>query len=290
MELGVIFPQTEIGTDPVAIRDFAQAVEGLGYSYLLVFDHVLGADPKHHSGWSGPYTIRDAFHEPFILFGHLAAVTRRLHLVTGIIILPQRQTVLVAKQAAEVDVLSGGRLRLGIGLGWNQVEYEALGEDFHNRGRRCEEQVAVLRALWTQESVDFQGRWHRISGAGLNPMPTQRPIPIWFGGRADAVLRRTVRIGDGWLANMPPGPQAEETVTTLRKYAQEAGRSSSLSIGASVSLARGSVDSLVEEARRWQRLGAAGIHLNTMRAGLASVDDHIKAIRTFKEAADKGLA
>jgi len=171
MQLGVIFPQTEIGADPTAVRDFVQAAEGMGYEHLAIFDHVLGADVAHHPGWQGPYTQRDMFHEPFVLYGYLAAITQRLELVTQVIILGQRQTALVAKQAAEVDVLSGGRLRLGVGIGWNAVEYEALGEDFHNRGKRSEEQLAVMRALWTQDVVDFHGRWHHISHAGLNPLP-----------------------------------------------------------------------------------------------------------------------
>jgi len=166
VHIGVIFPQTEIGSDPGAIREYAHAVEGLGYHHLQVFDHVLGADPQGHSGWRGPYTYKDAFHEPFALFGYLAAITQRLELVTGVIILPQRQTVLVAKQAAQIDVLSGGRFRLGVGIGWNAVEYEALGESFHNRGRRVEEQIRVLRALWTQEVVTFEGRWHHITATG----------------------------------------------------------------------------------------------------------------------------
>ena len=189
MRIGVIFPQTEIGPDPGAARAFARAAEELGYDHLVVFDHVIGADTSNRPDFPGMYTHKDLFHEPFVLFGHLAAVTQRLELVTGIMILGQRQTALVAKQAAEVDVLSGGRLRLGIGIGWNAVEYEALGENFHNRGKRSEEQVEVLRALFTQEVVTFEGRWHRIIAAGLNPMPVQRPIPIWFGGGQTAYSR-----------------------------------------------------------------------------------------------------
>src|SRR6266550_7850766 len=179
MQIGVTFPQTEIGADPIVIRDYAQTVEGLGYSHLVAFDHVLGADPTHRPGWQG-YTYRQMFHEPFVLFGYLAALTH-LELVPAVIILPQRQTALVAKQAAEIDILTGGRLRLGVGLGWNFVEFEALGEDFRNRGRRAEEQIEVLRRLWTEPVVDFDGRWHRIPAAGINPLPVQRPIPIWIG-------------------------------------------------------------------------------------------------------------
>ena len=145
MNIGVVFPQVEIGNDPAAIRDYAQAIEGMGYTHILAFDHVLGANPERAGGWTGPYTHRHPFHEPFVLFGFLAAVTSRVGLVSGIIILPQRQTALVAKQAAAVDVLSGGRLRLGVAVGWNAVEFEALGADFHTRGRRIEEQIDLMR-------------------------------------------------------------------------------------------------------------------------------------------------
>ena len=187
MEIGVIFPQTEIEPDPVAVRDFAQAAEQLGFAHIFIADHVLGADPRHHDHPSlGAYSHESVVHETMTLMGYLAAVTQRVGLATGILILPQRQTVLVAKQAAEVDVLSGGRLRLGIGVGWNQVEFQALGEDFHNRGRRSAEQIEVMRALWTEEVVDFHGRWHNVTHAGLNPLPVQRPIPVWLGGGSRA--------------------------------------------------------------------------------------------------------
>src|SRR6266567_5729783 len=222
MQVGVTFPQTEIGADPGAIRDYAQAVEGLGYKHLVVFDHVLGADPTNRPGWRG-YTQRDMFHEPFVLFGYLAALTH-LELVPAVIILPQRQTALVAKQAAEVNILTGGKLRLGVGVGWNQVEYEALGQDFHSRGNRIEEQVALLRLLWTQPVVDFEGKWERVPEAGINPLPVQRPIPIWIGGTADVVLRRTAQIGDGWFPMMPPNEAARIMTEKLRAYTKEAGR------------------------------------------------------------------
>src|SRR5579864_3397066 len=197
MRIGVVFPQTEIGNDPIAIRDYAQAVEDLGYQHVLAYDHVLGAGLAHRPNWQGPYTSETPFHEVFVLFGYLAAVTHKVELVTGILIVPQRQTALVAKQAAQVDILSQGRLRLGVGIGWNEVEYEALGEDFHTRGARSGEQITVLRLLWTQPVVDFKGRWHHIPEAGINPLPVQRPIPIWLGGEADAVLERVGTMGDG---------------------------------------------------------------------------------------------
>ena len=204
MEIGAVFPQTEIGSDPGAIKEYAQAAESLGYDHIIAFDHVLGANAASRPNWSGAYRHTDSFHEPFVLFGFLAGVTERIGLVTSVIILAQRQTVLVAKQAAAVDVLSGGRLRLGIGIGWNAVEFEALGENFHDRGRRSEEQVDLLRKLWTSDLVTFEGRWHTVTDAGLNPLPIQRPIPIWFGGRAEQLLRRVARLGDGWFPLFRP--------------------------------------------------------------------------------------
>ena len=178
MRVGVVFPQTELGGDPGAVRAYGERIEELGYTHILAYDHVVGADPQVHTGWAGPYDVHTTFHEPLVMFGFLAAVTRTVELVTGVIILPQRQTALVAKQAAEVDLLSNGRLRLGVGIGWNAVEYEALGEDFSNRGKRSGEQIELLRRLWTDQSVTFEGAFHHVTGAGLAPMPVQRPIPV----------------------------------------------------------------------------------------------------------------
>src|SRR5437773_493911 len=242
MKLGVVFPQTEIGSDPAVVRDYAQAAESTGYDHLLVFDHVLGAKVERFDklGRRPPYTDQSPFHEVFVLFGYLAACTQRLELVTGILILPQRQTALVAKQAAAVDVLSGGRLRLGVGVGWNAVEYEALSQDFQTRGRRIEEQVAVLRALWTEEVVTFTGRWHRLVAAGLNPLPVQRPIPLWFGGGAEAVLRRIARMGEGWFPQLPPTAEASAMIERLRAYAAAAGRDAA-AIGVEARLSIGSL-------------------------------------------------
>jgi probable F420-dependent oxidoreductase len=288
MQIGVVFPQTEIGASPAAVRDYIQAAEGLGYAHALVFDHVLGADARRYTDWNGPYSHLDMFHEPFVLFGYLAALTRQLKLVTGVIILGQRQTALVAKQAAEVDVLTGGRLRLGVGIGWNQVEYEALGTNFHDRGRRSEEQIAVMRALWTQEVVNFKGRWHQITDAGLNPLPVQRPIPIWLGGRAEAVVKRVGRIADGWFPQFPPDKAGEDTLNRMRQYAREAGRDpSTIGIEGRISFAGGNADMWAQAAEAWQKLGATHLSVNTMRAGLSSPDEHIKAIRQFKEALGK---
>ncbi len=222
MQIGVTFPQTEIGADPVAIREYARTVEGMGYQHLVAFDHVLGADTSKRPGWVG-YTYKNMFHEPFVLFGYLAALTT-LELVTAVIILPQRQTVLVAKQAAEVDVLSGGRQRLGVGVGWNPVEFEALGMDFRTRGRVIEEQIAVMRLLWSQEVVSYQGRFHTIVEAGLNPLPARRSIPVWMGGSSETALKRIARIADGWFPQGLPDDNMRATLTQLRAWIAEAGR------------------------------------------------------------------
>ncbi|PKB83739.1 MAG: LLM class F420-dependent oxidoreductase [SAR202 cluster bacterium Io17-Chloro-G9] len=285
MQLGAIFPQTEIGADPVGVRDFAQAAEAMGYEHLLVFDHVLGADPSKRETWDRPYSHTDMFHEPFVLFGYLAAVTETIKMTTGVLILGQRQTALVAKQAAEVDVLTGGRLRLGIGIGWNHVEYEALGEDFNNRGRRSAEQIRLLRALWTEDVVSFEGRYHKVSHAGINPLPVQRPIPIWFGGGADRVMRRIGRLADGWFPQFQPDSQGQEQLAKMREYANAAGRDpGDIGIEGRVSIASGNPSDWAKSAAAWDELGASHLSVNTMRAGLKGPDQHIEAIRKFKDA------
>ncbi len=282
MHVGVTFPQTEIGSDPVAIRDYAQAAVDLGYESVLVYDHVLGADPAGREGWRG-YTHREMFHEPFVLFGYLTALAPTLELVTGVIILPQRQTALVAKQVAEVDVLSGGRLRLGVGVGWNPVEYEALNMDFSTRGRMIEEQVEVMRLLWTQPVVSYHGHWHQIVEAGINPLPVQRPIPVWMGGTADVLLRRVARMADGWFPQGKPEQNAE-SVEQLRSYIEAEGREpSEVGIEARISIRGDSPDEWARQALQWQELGATHISVDTMNAGLGSPQEHIEAIQRFKE-------
>ncbi|MGH2344058.1 MAG: LLM class F420-dependent oxidoreductase [Chloroflexota bacterium] len=286
MRIGVTFPQTEITADPAAVRAYAEAAEDLGYAHILAYDHVLGADVSGRPGWRGPYTHRTLFHEPLVLFGYLAALTKRIEFVTGVLILPQRQTALVAKQAAEIDVLSGGRFRLGIGIGWNEVEYQALNENFANRGKRSEEQIAVLRALFTEESVTFHGRWHHIEAAGLNPLPVQRPIPIWLGGGADATLRRVAVMGDGWFPQLPPNEEARAAIARLQGYAREAGRDpAGIGIEARINIAQGTPDDWVHALEQWQAIGATHVAVNTMNAGFASPQAHIEAIRRFKELA-----
>jgi probable F420-dependent oxidoreductase len=277
MRIGVVFPQTELGGDPAVVRAYAQRVEELGFTHILAYDHVVGADPKVHRGWHGPYNIHSTFHEPFVMFGYLAAITS-LELVTGVIILPQRQSVLVAKQAAEVDLLTSGRFRLGIGLGWNAVEFEALGENFSNRGRRSEEQVEVMRKLWTERSVTFNGKYHTVTGAGLAPLPTQRPIPVWFGAASDRAYERAGRLGDGWFPMMGPGPGLDYARAQVKRAATAAGRDAEglgMEGRANWTADR---DKVAAEIAAWDAAGATHLSVNTMNAGLATVDDHLAAL------------
>jgi probable F420-dependent oxidoreductase len=284
MRLGVVFPQTEIGAHPEGIKDYAQAAEDLGFRHILAYDHVIGADTASRPGWKPPYSHLDSFHEPFVLFGYLAGLTRKVEFVTGIIILPQRQTVLVAKQAAALDVLSGGRLRFGIGIGWNPVEYEALGENFHNRGRRSEEQIELLRKLWTQELVTFDGRWHKVTDAGINPLPVQRPIPLWFGGGDNRALRRLARLGDGWFPLMAPDNKLSATIERIRNDAREAGRDpDTIGIEGRIAYGQGLPESWLKDLEAWQKLGATHVSFTTMKAGLSGPAAHIEAIRRFQK-------
>lgn len=285
MHIGVVFPQVEIGTDSGAIRDYVQAVEAMGYTHILTFDHVLGANPDRPGGWKGPYTYRHTFHEPFVLFGFLAAATRRVELVTGILILPQRQTALVAKQAAAVDVLSGGRLRLGVGVGWNPVEFEALGERFTNRGARIEEQIAVLRALWARDLVTIEGQWHRTPDAGLNPLPPRPTIPIWMGGESEPVFRRAARLADGWMPHFRPGPPAQATVDQLHGLIREAGRDpAGFGIEGRMTLAQVPQDMREAELAAWRTMrGITHLSVHTVGLGLKTPAEHLQALERFKK-------
>ena len=285
-----------MGTDLGAIREFVQAAESMGYKHLRTEDHVLGANIASRPNWQGPYGHTDLWHEPLVLFGYLAGITTTLEFVSSILILPQRQAVLVAKQASAVDFLSGGRLRLGIGVGWNEVEFEALGEEFGNRGRRCEEQMEVMRALWTHELVTFEGRWHRITDAGLNPMPVQKPIPIWIGGgpgsvrsatqrAGERVLRRIARMADGWFPSVGLDGNIRGLIARLYELIREEGRDvSDVGIEGSVSLAGLTPDDWREQTSAWQEAGATHISVNTAGAGFTSAAQHIDALRRFKEA------
>ena len=292
MQLGAIFPQTEINPDPGAVREFVQALEVLNYNHLFIADHVLGADPAHYDHPSlGRYSHYSVIHEPLTLLAYIAATTNHLKLATGILILPQRQTALVAKQAAEIDVLSQGRMRLGIGVGWNEVEYEALGQDFHNRGRRSAEQIEVLRALWTQPVVTFNGQWHQIHHAGINPLPIQRPIPIWLGVGSstsprppDVALRRVAQLADGWCPNIPLGDAGREIVDQVHHYARGAGRDpDTLPLEGRVHLSGKNEDAWAKDVRAWQDLGATSIIVEARGDGLRFPDQHLDAMRRFKD-------
>mgnify|MGYP001438100934 CR=1 FL=1 len=280
MQYGVVFPQTEFGSDPGAIRAYAQAVEALGYSHIMAYEHILGANPDRPGGLRGPYTYHDSFLEPFVLFSHMAAVTERLGFLTGILILPQRETALVAKQAATLDVLCKGRFRLGVGLGWNAVEFQALTQDFRARGARIEAQVPLLRRLWTEPLVTHKDPWHCFDEVGINPLPVQRPIPIWFGGSAEAAIRRMAYLGDGWLPESKRATQAEPLLDLLAYHLQEAGRPrDSFGVEARVYLYdRAEWDTIV---RDWKLRGATHLSINTMRAGLQTPDQHIGALQAF---------
>jgi probable F420-dependent oxidoreductase len=284
MRIGVVFPQTELGGDVGAVRAYAQRAEELGFAHVLAYDHVVGADPAVHKGWDGPYDVHTTFHEPMVLYGFLAAVTS-MELVTGIIILPQRQTVLAAKQAAEVDLLTEGRFRLGVGIGWNRVEYEALGQDFGTRGKRLDEQITLLRRLWTEQTVTFDGTFDQVTGAGLAPMPVQRPIPLWIGAQSPPAYRRAGRLADGWFPQMEPGPRLDEAKRTVEQAAAEAGRDpASLGMEGRIGWQEDR-DALTAGMRRWLDAGATHLAVNTMGAGLKTVDDHLAALATAADAA-----
>jgi probable F420-dependent oxidoreductase len=288
MRIGVLFPQHEIGNDPGAIRAYAQGVEEMGYDRILATEHVLGGSTVNRPERREYFTHEKSFHEPFVLFGFLAAITHRVELMTSVLVLPLRQTALVAKQAAAVDVLSGGRLRLGIGVGDHALEYEALNEDFSSRGVRSVEQIEVLRELWTKPVVNFDGRWHRIDAAGINPLPVQRPIPIWLGGHSEATLKRVGRLGDGWYPLFPPGDKFRASVEQVYDHALAAGRDPSvIGIETHLSLALVPEDDWVSQVHGWRDLGATHLTINTMGLGLAAPDGHLDQLRRVLEVLER---
>ena len=298
MKLGVIFPTTEIGGDMGAVREYAEATQSLGYNHILVYDHVLGADTRYYEQWEtrhkagkGTYRLEHPFHEPFVFFGWLAGLTPKLELSISVLVLPQRQTALVAKQAAELDRLCRGKFRLGIGGGWNQVEYEAMNATFNDRGRKLDEQIEVMQALWKNQSIQFKGQWHNIPHAGINPLPTHKSIPLWFGGSSDPMMKRIAKYGDGWFPYSIPSPflHDESSFNRLKKmhnYMEKAGRDpSELGIDGHIdAFSDSSPQQWAEEVYRWESIGATHISLNTMRCGFKSAENHLEAIRQFKEA------
>jgi probable F420-dependent oxidoreductase len=280
--IGVVFPQLEIEPQAAAIRDFAQGVEAMGYSHMIAYDHVVGADVTNRPDWTMPYTHESLFHEPMTLFAYLAACTNTLILSTGVIVLPQRQTVLFGKQAANVDIFSGGRLRIGAGTGWNRVEYEALGIPFEDRGARLDDQIRFLRRLWTESSFTEVGQFQKITEAGINPLPLQRPIPIWVGGIAPASMRRAARLGDGWLPVFEAG-LAEEKVTSFRQAVTAQGRDPrAVGIENIVFLGRQRdrtlrrAEDAVMDAAIWKKAGASGIAIHSMGMGLNGAAAHLE--------------
>ncbi len=278
MKVGVVLPQTELGGDRGALRAYGEAVEGLGFTHILAYDHVVGADPAVYENWKGPYNLATTFHEPFVMFGFLAAFTT-VELVTGVIILPQRQTALVAKQAVEVDLLTNGRFRLGVGVGWNEVEYVALGKSFNDRGRRMSEQIGLLRRLFTEESVTHEGAYEHVRGAGLAPRPVQPSIPIWIGGSSVAAYRRMGQLADGWFPQVRPGPDLDTALEVIAAAAAQAGRDpSAIGMEGRVGWLVDDHDKFSEQAERWRSAGASHLTIDTMRLGFGTVDDHIAAI------------
>lgn len=283
MQLNAMFPTRDIGTDPAKIQDWAQAAEDLGYAYIEVPDHVFGATAR--DGWTPLYNEKDPFHETFVTLGFLAAVTKRIRLSSGVLIAPQRQTGLIAKQAAEADLLSGGRLRLGIGVGWNHVEYEALGEDWKTRGARQAEQVLVLRRLWSEELVTFNGRFHALKEVNIMPPPVQRPIPIWFGGVSDAVVMRAARLGDGWMPIIPPDEKAEQKLALLHEEMKKQGRDPA-KFGLEGWLRMNDADPQrwAAAADGWRKLRADMVMLYPMYR-MPKFEQQIETLRRFKEVA-----
>lgn len=294
MRLGVLMPLTEIGGEPGMVRDFALAAEEMGYTNLGLPDHVLGVNVASRPDWGDRNTSADLFHDPFVCFGYLSGICRpTTEFSTQVLILAQRQAVLVAKQAASLDVLCGGRFRLGVGVGWNPVEFTGLNENFSNRGRRSAEQVEVMQKLWASPHVTFQGKWHKIEDAGINPLPKQRRIPVWFGGHVPQTLERIARIGDGWIMNAyPPGREIETEMAKIHKMAHEAGRDPA-AIGLEVwtSVGAGSEKDWRTEAQAWKRTGATHLTLTTAfgrrhhkRIAGRTLADHLTALRRFRDA------
>ena len=284
MEIGIVFPHNEIGTDPGAIKAWAQGAEALGMGHTLIYDHVLGADPDRPGGFRGPYDKDVAFHEPFSVFSFMAAVTNSITFMTAVLILPQRQTALVAKQAAELAILSGNRFRLGIGTGWNEVEYEALGVPFAARGARQSEQVELLRQLWREDSLTFEGKHHTVTRASILPRPTES-VPIWFGGIAPALLRRCARLGDGWVPLGGPNDASAQALATMREHREAAGLSwEGFGIQAQAQYRGGTPERWQNHASRWKQLGCTHLAIATHNAGNATVEDHLRAAGEYLDA------
>jgi probable F420-dependent oxidoreductase len=293
MQLGASLPIGDIGTGPIVARDYAQAAEGLGYDYLVGPDHVLGKNPDADTGGVRMGTTATAYHDPFVLFGFLAGVTRKIGFAAGVLILAQRQAALVAKQAACLDALCGGRFRLGVGVGWNEIEFQGLGVDFHKRGRISEEQVRYMQALWAHPHVTFKGEFHELDDGGINPRPASGRVPVWFGGHHEATFRRTALYGDGFMPNRwPPGAEAVAAFEKLRRMTREAGRDpASVGIEVWVSPGKGTEADWRREIAFWKQAGVthANVH-TTFNSGIhqriagTTYADHLDAITRYRAA------
>ena len=284
MEIGAVFPHNEIGTDPQAIKDYAQGVEELGVTHLLIYDHVLGADRDRPGGFEGPYDKDVAFHEPFTTFAFIAAVTKKLEMITTVMILPQRQTVLVAKQAAELAILSNNRFKLGIGVGWNTVEYTGLNENFKNRGKRQEEQVELMRLLWESEVLEYKGDYHHIDKASINPRPS-KSVPIWFGGGAPQLIERCADLGDGWIPLMGPNEAARKTLAAIKEKRESKGLYwDNFGVQAQAQYAGGDAERWNKHAEKWRNLGASHLAIATHNAEPTNVDGHLGRIKEYLNA------
>jgi probable F420-dependent oxidoreductase len=294
MKLGAVFPQLEIGTDLGAVREWTKAVEAMGYDHVYAYDHVLGANTASRPDWKGPYDLHSQFYEPFVLFSYMAAVSDNLGFLSGVFILPQRQTALFAKQAATVDVLCNGRLRCGVGVGWNEVEYEALGVDFKHRGRIFDDQIDVLRALWTQDAVTVKTAYHTITDAGIAPLPVQRPIPLWLGGGfvdpitkgpvAEKIFRRIARAADGWLAVFQPDDAGAEMLARVHNYAQDYGRDPvQIGLEGRIDAQKKSQDRWADEVNAWEKLGATHLSVITLRDGLKGPEQHLRRLEEARK-------
>jgi probable F420-dependent oxidoreductase len=287
MDIGIVFPQMEISADRGGVKAFGQAAESLGFTHISSFDHVIGANLENRPDWKMMnYTLASEFQEPLVLFGFLSGVTESLGFSTSIMILPQRQTVLVAKQAATVDILCEGRFRLGIGTGWNEIEYESLNEDFKSRGKRSEEQIEVMRALWSNKPVDYKGEWHSIPDAGIAPLPIQQPIPVWLGGGAtNVVLRRIARISDGWMPQWQPNDESLAELERVHGMARDFGRNpSDIGLDGRLPLRAENSDAWAEGSAAWEAVGATHMSIVTMNDGLKGADAHIRRLEEFRSA------
>ena len=281
--LGVVFPQVRFFGTPDDIRAFARGAEDAGFDHILAYDHVLGASKATRPGWAGPYSSDDPFQEPFVLFAYMAAVAPSLEYATGVIILPQRQTALVAKQAANVDYLTGGKLRLGVGIGWNAVEYEGLNEPFGNRARRFVEQIDLIRQLTSHESIDYRGEWHRIDNAGIKPLGAQRPLPIWIGGSAEVAVRRGARIADGFMVNGVTEKAHRGAMSILRDELEKQDRPwQTFGVDARVDVAKGTAETWKRDFERLRGENVSHVTLVTIGERFPEFSQHLERLAEAK--------